>query len=312
MNKISYSAPAKIILSGEHAVVYGKPALISAINLRLTFSVFSTNKKNNNEIIMIIAEQVKKYLKGKKIKFTDKAFDYHITSEIPIGQNLGSSAALSVASSGALLEFYTGHQFSKDDINSVAYEIEKYFHGKPSGGDNSASCFGGLIYFRKEFEFLKNISSLNIRMPKNINDALYIIDSGRSSETTGELVKRVGELYNKKPNIIGEVLNSIEKETKRIVVSITQESISFFKQSVQENEELLEKLEIVSNKTKKLLNDLKKFGVGKVTGAGGFKTGSGNILFFADRPKVLEGHLNKKNISFIKFTQDFEGVKKVT
>ena len=308
--KISYSAPAKTILSGEHAVVYGKPALISALNLRLKFTVREEEVKVKDKTIAMIDELVKKHLGEKKIAYTDKKFAYKIDSEIPIGQNLGSSAALSVAASAALLEFYTGKQFSKDEINSVAYEIEKYFHGKPSGGDNSASCFGGLIYFRKEFEFLKNISALNIKIPQKINDALYIIDSGKSQEKTSELVKKVGELYNHNPKNIEEILNDIEKVTKHMVLSINQESVDSFKECIGKNELLLEQLSVVSDKTKKLIVTLSKYGVGKVTGAGGISQGSGNLLFFADQPKELEEFLKIEKISYLKFIQDFEGVRR--
>lgn len=310
MRKISYSAPGKIIISGEHAVVYGKPGLISALGLRLKFTVWESKKETKDEIIKMIYEKVKDYLKSKKLKFNNSSFDYQIESQIPQGKNLGSSAAFSVASSAALLEFYTGKQFDKSEINVIAYEIEKYFHGKPSGGDNSTSCFGGLVYFRKEFEFLKNISALNIRIPKKIDDALYIIDSGKPKETTKEMIEMVGKLLNKYPKKIEGVFNKIEKITKRIVLSIVQENVQMFKQSIIENQRLFENLKVVSQKTKRLLSELKKFGVGKVTGAGGFKEGSGNLLFFADKPKELEFYLKKNKINFLKFKQDFEGVRK--
>src|SRR3972149_7972808 len=110
--KISYSAPAKVILSGEHAVVYGKPALVSAINLRLKFTVTNLARScqdcNSDKEIFFISNKVKQFLTEQKIKFIDRLFDYKIESEIPIGRGLGSSAALSVASVASFLEFYTG------------------------------------------------------------------------------------------------------------------------------------------------------------------------------------------------------------
>ncbi len=310
MKKIAYSAPAKIILSGEHAVVYGRPDIISAIDLRLKFTVWGDKKEIEDKIIKMISQTVKDYLRRKKISFNEKFFNYNIESEIPIGQKMGSSAALSVASSAAFLEFYTGKQFDKEAINTTAYEIEKYFHGKPSGGDNSTSCYGGLIYFRKEFEFLKNISALNIRIPKNIDDALYIIDSGKPRENTREMIDKVGKLLNKYPEKIEDVFSKIEKTTKRMVVAISKEDSDFFKQCIVDNEKLLEMLRVVSAKAKDLLKDLTKFGVGKVTGGGGYEEGSGNLLFFADKPQELENYLKQNKINFIKFKQDFEGVKR--
>ena len=166
--KISYSAPAKVILSGEHAVVYGKPALVSAINLRLKFIVTnfvrSSKDGKDDKEIFFISKEVKNYLINQKINFIDKPFNFKIESEIPIGRGLGSSSALSVASSAAFLEFYTGRQFEKELINDLAFQIEKHFHQNPSGVDNTAACFGGLILYQKNVK----IKNLDFKIPKNI------------------------------------------------------------------------------------------------------------------------------------------------
>lgn len=309
---ISYSAPAKVILSGEHAVVYGKPALVCAIDQRLEFTVFDRSSQNGNsekgEIVLMITDKVKQYLKDKKIKFTDKSFDFEINSAIPIGRGLGSSAALSVAAVSAFLKFYTGDDFEKEVINNLAFQIEKHFHKNPSGVDNTASCFGGLIFYRREFEFLKNISVLPFRIPKKIEENLFLIDSGAPIETTAEMVEMVGRMYNKKPSYTEQILNDIEKTTKRMVVAIIKEDVGFFQQTLLDNEILLEMLGVVSSKTKKLLKNLSQFGVGKITGAGGKKAGSGFILFFADKKRELENYLNRQKIYFYKFKADFKGV----
>lgn len=307
--KITYSAPGKVILTGEHAVVYGKPALISAINLRLTFSVWEEQKHHSEVWIATLESAVKKYLDKKNIAYTIKSFNYSIESTIPQGSHMGSSAALSVASAGALLQLYTGKEWGKDAINTVAYEVEKYFHKNPSGCDNSTSCYGGLIFFRKEFEFLKQISALNFKIPKNIEDHLYLIDSGKPQENTGVMVEQVGKFYNSHPEKAEEIMNKIEKAVKRMVVAIVKEDRSLFKQSIEDNEKYLEELGIVSEKAKNLLNDLKQFGVGKVTGGGGIREGSGHLVFFADEPEILEKYLEEKNLSWIKFVQDKNGVQ---
>ena len=150
--KISYSAPAKVILSGEHTVVYGKPALVSTIDLRLKLSIWKETVKATDRDILFISQKVKNYLTKEKISFTDIPFDFKIESEIPVGRGLGSSAALSVTSSAAFLEFYTGQVFDKEIVNNLAYEIEKKFHKNPSGVDNSAVCKGGLIMYKKNIE----------------------------------------------------------------------------------------------------------------------------------------------------------------
>lgn len=316
MKIISYSAPAKVIFSGEHAVVYGKPAIVSSLDLRLKFTVTNSLRSQDNgnidKAILNISQKVKDFLKTEKINFVDKLFNYQIESKIPIGRGFGSSAALCVASSAGLLEFYTGNKFTKEEINNIAYQAEKYFHKNSSGVDVSASCFGGLIFYRKEFEFLKNITSLNFKVPKKIENGLYLIDSGKPAETTGYMVQNVVRgKYNKSPSLVEEILNDIEKTTKRMVVSLIKEDIDFFAKSLVDNQIFLEMLGVVSTKTKKLLSDLEPFGFGKITGAGGVKDGSGIILFYTNKKKELENYLKKKKIDYYKFHQDFRGLQRV-
>ena len=308
--KISYSAPAKVILSGEHAVVYGKPALVSAINLRLKLTVTNLARprqdSNLDKGILFISNKVKNFLKEQRIQFVDKLFDYKIESEIPIGRGLGSSAALSVASVAAFLEFYAGRQFDKELINKMSFEIEKYFHKSPSGVDNSAVCFGGIFIYRKTSSLSKNINNLDFKIPKNIDEKLFLIDSGKPKETTGEMVESVKSV--KSVESVNDILNKIELETKNIEVAIKNQDINLFKDCLVNNERLLEELGVVSEKTKELLFSLHKFGVGKVTGAGGRETNSGFILFFAENKKGLNDYLINNKINYCQFIPDYQGL----
>lgn len=303
--KISYSAPAKVILSGEHAVVYGKLALVSAINLRLKFSITILGRPSqdskSSEVINFISQKVKDYLKNYKINFVDKHFIYEIESEIPIGRGLGSSAALSVASVATFLEFYTGRQFEKETVNDLAFQIEKYFHKNPSGVDNSAACFGGLILYQKQ----KSLKNLDYKIPKEIEEKLFLIDSGIPTETTGEMVD-----YVRTQNTT-VIFNKIEIVTDKFQQAIEKKSVNIFNQCLLENEKLLEDLGVVSEKTKKLLKKLSKFGVGKITGAGGRETNSGFILFFAENIEQLIKYLKARKIVFYKFMPDNKGLVRI-
>lgn len=314
--KMKYSAPAKIILSGEHAVVYGKPALVSALNLRLNFSLENSSRSAKKDPslkeIIHITNTVKDYLKMQKISYLDKKFSYQINSDIPIRQRLGSSAALCVAAAAAFLKFYSGRDFETKIVNNVAYLAEKYFHKNASGVDTSVSSYGGLVFYRKEFEFLKNISSLSIKIPQKIEEKLFVVDSGSAAESTGEMVEKVGELYNQKPALVEQILNDIEKVTKRMVVSLVRQDANFFKQCVVDNQIYLDMLGVVSKKANLILNKLSKFGVGKVTGGGGAEEGSGFMLFFAERKKAFEDYCKKNNLIYFKFEPTYEGLKKET
>ena len=310
---ISYSAPGKIILSGEHSVVYTKPAFVTAIDLALTFSI---RKKRATDVISKTKEVtyseniVKKYLQKNNVSFIDHEYFYQIDSHIPEGRGMGSSAAFCVASVASFLHYYTGKQYEKQVINSLAYQCEKYFHGMPSGVDVSASCFGGLIFYRKEFEFLKTISSLNFKIPKKFQDRLILINTGRPVETTADMVKHVGNLYNKHPKEIERTLAGIERVTKRMVISIVKEDLKMFTDAIEENQKLLVKLGIVSKETQQLLTKLKPFGVGKVTGAGGLKKGSGMVLFYLENSSSSKSISQLKEVSSILFKQNVNGLSR--
>ena len=311
MKSIRYSAPGKVILSGEHAVVYGKPALICAIDKRLIMTFTPAGKTEYKDAIVPLLEKaVKEFLKKKEIKRKDIKYTYSIESTIPIGRGLGSSAAYCAVISAGLLELYTGKEWSKEEINICAYQMEKYFHKNSSGVDTSTSIMGGLIYYRKEFEFLKTISSLSIKLPKRFIDSLILIDTGKPKETTGEMVQKVGKLFNVNGEKIEYILNDIEKTTKRLIISIMKEDAAFFKENIRRNEELLEKIGVVSLSSKKLLADLSAMGTGKITGGGGYKQSSGYILFFAGDSGGLHVKLKENQIDSFPFVPSYTGLIK--
>ena len=210
MNSLRYSAPGKVILSGEHAVVYGKPALVCAIDRRLSITFFPANQTHYlDKIFPLLEKSVIDFLKSRNIPFKKSEYSYQVESSIPIGRGLGSSAAYCACISAGLLELFTGHEWSREEVNMCAYQMEKYFHKNASGVDTSTSIMGGLIYYRKEFEFLKTINSLAIKIPKNILNSLLLIDSGKPLESSGEIIQAVGALYNKNSEKIEHIFNEM-------------------------------------------------------------------------------------------------------
>lgn len=309
--KVTYSAPAKVILSGEHSVVYTKPAFVTAVDFHLTATIedgsLAKPSDTVQKAVVYIDTIIRKHLNKEHIKAEIRPFSYAISSTIPEGRGMGSSAAFCVAVAASLCHFYTGHEGDKQLISSLAYKCEKYFHGMPSGVDVSASCYGGLIYYRKEFEFLKTISSLNFKIPKNFEERMILIDTGKPVESTKEMVAHVGKRYNQDAKHMEQTFSAIEKVTKRMVVSIVKEDLSMFKESIEANQSLLEELGIVSDATKEFIKSISVFGTGKVTGAGGYTNGSGLILFLVDDEEIYT-LLKKRNIQWLPFKQDLKGV----
>ncbi|MCA9371593.1 mevalonate kinase [Candidatus Woesebacteria bacterium] len=315
MRSITYSAPGKIFISGEHAVVYGKPALVTAVNKRLAFTLYvqdhnSLPANKSHEGVAHIKSVVQDYLKKHNLRLSNTPFIYHITSDIPVRSGMGSSAALCVSAVAAFLHWYTGKAYNKEIINSLAHTAEHYFHGKSSGVDVSAATYGGLIYYRKEFEFLKNISSLHMKIPQVIQQTLILINSGKPKESTKQMVTQVGKLFNTQPKKTERILQLLEKCTKRLTLAISQERLSFFRESLLKNHQALVKLGVVSKETQQLLQTLKPFGAGKIAGAGGNQHGSGYVLFSSDRISELQKKLDSMDINYLSFEPSTEGVRK--
>jgi mevalonate kinase len=313
MTQVSYSAPAKVLFSGEHSVVHGRPAVSSSIDYRLTFTVIE-DEIGQNEFEKGVKEanqNVLQYLQQNNIPHTPKNFKYSISSQIPIGQGFGSSAALSVASTAAFLEFYTGQVSPKEVINDLAYNIEVIFHGKPSGSDNSTICFGGLIWFRKEFEYLKTITKLPVEIPQEWQNAFYLVYSGNRAEGTIDLVQAVMKKIEENPVLLKQQLFAMEECTRGVVQAFEQKNADLLRNIFQKNQYLLDQIGVVSQSARDLISNLSQYGVGKVTGAGGVIEGSGYALFFVENnQQVFEHFCNQNGLRFYKVTPESEGVRK--
>ncbi len=182
MKKIKVSAPGKLHLLGEHAVVYGKPALLATINRRVFVTLTPSKKKKINGVgeFKKELEKLQEILEAKiKLRKNIKKIEPYIidiNSQFPIGSGLGSSAALSAALTGALLKFL-GIPWNKKIIFEIAYEGERFFHGNPSGGDLTTVIEGGLLWFSKNLDFLKSFKKLP--MPHERIKKFLLIDSGK-------------------------------------------------------------------------------------------------------------------------------------
>lgn len=271
---IKVSAPGKLIISGEHAVVYGCPAIVTAINKRLYVTLVNGKAK--------------------------------IKSDIPIGCGMGSSAAYAVATS-ATKTFLKNKKLNLDGINDVAYKIEKKRHGNPSGVDNTVSTYGGFLWYRKESESLKLFSPIEVKkaLPK-----IYLIDTGRPLESTKEMVARVQKLYKKEPASIEIIFKKIEKVTRNFLKYLLGENAASFQDLIKENESLLEKLGVVSNSTVKLIRQIEKIGgAAKISGAGGWRDKSGILLVYHKNSYKLQKFVQEKKLKLLEVKLGEEGVK---
>ncbi len=314
--KIVVSAPGKIHLLGEHVVVYGKPALIAAIDKRLYAKIKIKDQKSKikNKEIDIKTDSDSHLIEKAVTIFKDKfriknlpSLEISISSQIPVGSGLGSSAALAVALIGVLMKGIL-NIWNPVKINELAYEVEKLQHGNPSGGDNTAVTFGGLLWYRREFEFLKSIWSLpitNYKIPP-----FFLIDSGRPNETTGEMVSSVRKVAADNPEEFEKVCNTQEKETKSLLLALKNGDKEMMKQAIRKGERNLEKIRVVGKYAKKIIGEIDKLdGAAKISGGGGLVLGSGFLLCYHDDFSKLKEIEKSNGVVIQKVKLGGEGVR---
>ena len=194
------SAPAKIILFGEHAVVYGRPALavpVTQLQARVTVSensrgsiwIEAPNVALSADLNSLPPDQplvavINSVFSALNISHPP-ACTIYIQSTIPVAAGLGSGAAVSVAILRALSE-YLGDPLPDDKVNLLAFEVEKLHHGTPSGIDNTVVTYARPVYFTKG----RPVKTFSVRSPFT----LVIGDTGIPAPTK-ESVRAVRKLW---------------------------------------------------------------------------------------------------------------------
>jgi mevalonate kinase len=198
------SAPGKIILFGEHAVVYGRPALAVPVTQVQATATVSENSRGgiwveapnidlSSEITSLppdhpLVAVINSVFSALSIA-RPPACTVYLQSTIPVASGLGSGAAVSVAILRALSAFL-GRPLADEKVNRLAFEAEKLYHGTPSGIDNTVVTYARPVYFVKG----KPIKTFRVGAPFT----LVIGDTGISAPTK-ESVGALRTLYSADP-----------------------------------------------------------------------------------------------------------------
>ena len=285
---ITVSVPGKIHLMGEHAVVYGTPALLAAINLRMRVSVEVAKKTEvvsteSPEYVLHAIEVVKEHFRGATLpnmKIT-------IQSDIPAGFHLGSSAAIAVGTV-ASVTYFAKKIWNPNLFNNIAYEVEKKQHGTPSGGDNTIVTMGGILWFRKELEFLKSMWQLDVKIPDSLNH-FFLINTGRPIETTGEMVSLVRQKYEKNKIAMRALFFKNEEQVKQIAIALKMTNEQQLIDAINCGEKTLEKMGVVGKKVIPCIQDVVSHGgAAKILGGGGKQQGVGFLLCYHRDADVIK------------------------
>ena len=285
MNKAQ--APAKIHLIGEYSAVYSKPAILFPINLHLEVSINKTSKVIKKEPFQKAIEQEITTRFKKKIP----NYSMEIKSNIPVGSGLGSSSALSASLTLAILKMLN-IKATSGEIFKAALAGETVFHGFPSGSDLITVIAGKIIWYRKENADLILYKSININLPDDLE--LYLINTGIPKETTKQMVDFVMKKVPK--NKFKQMADDQERLTKETYSILNNFESKKFLQTIIKAQRNLEKLEVVSKKTKLMISKIEAIGAAaKITGAGGKKDGSGMLIAYHKNSQKLLTLASKNN-----------------
>lgn len=199
---IRASAPGKMILFGEHAVVFGKPALALAIDLRITASLTPSTR------YLVNGRPMRKQYHAYISRCLDEAWEgppVEITtrSQIPSGSGLGSSAAVTVATVATLLS--DKGRFDAAEVARKSFMVELGVQGRASPTDTSTSCHGHgvLVSGDKSDGFLWSVESGGRTWHvhhRDVPDMVFVVGYTGIHASTGPLVAGVKKLVDGSPD----------------------------------------------------------------------------------------------------------------
>jgi len=289
-NMTTSSAPGKIILFGEHAVVYGRPALAvpvtqvhadvevldsaragiwiqaPAVNLHAELNTLPSDHP--------VASVIHNFFFFSRVSPFPN-LEIRISSTIPVASGLGSGAAVSVALVRAL-SAHLGKQMTDKEVSAFVYEIERLHHGTPSGIDNTVVTFAQPVYFVKG----QPIETFRVGSPFTI----VIGDTGISAPTK-ESVHDVQRLWMNDKARWETLFDNIAEVSFTARRVIEQGWVKMLGELMDENHALLQQMTVSSPELDTLVEAARKAGAFGAKMSGG---GRGGNMIALVSPEIAE------------------------
>ena len=269
------SAPAKIILLGEHFVVHGTKAILAAIDKRVIItSSFTENKtiKVNSQLgtlevpISPSHEEVKSefrpfvYLVNKMINSHQDVNGLEITinSDIPIGVGLGSSSACCVAATASISGLFK--ELSSEENLKMSIEAEKTIFPDTSGADCTVCTYGGIIEYDKINGSEKNTDTSNLNL---------LITNSMVPHSTKRSVEKVSKFKEDNEDRFSQLCVSETKLIGEVNLALKNKDLITLGLKMSENQKYLEEIQVSNDTLHDMISSLKEISLGaKITGAG--------------------------------------------
>ncbi len=273
---VSATAPGKIILFGEHAVVYGQPAIAVPLSAVRARAVVSPGKPGQGLLIIAAnlsrtivvhpepqeqehALAVAARLLLARLQLPPPDFQVLLHSTIPVASGLGSGAAATAALLRAL-SLALDRPIDPETLNLLVFEVEKLYHGTPSGIDNTVVVYEQPVYFVRG----QPVETFTIGAPVHV----LVADSGVASPTH-LAVNDVRKLYERDPQRIGAIFERIGAISRAARQAIACGDVGTIGALARDNQALLRELTVSSP----LLDDL--IAAAEAAGAYGAKLSGG-------------------------------------
>ncbi len=305
MQSITVTAPGKLMLFGEHAVVYGQPCLVTAVNQRMTVELYHDGNKPYEVDLSEIkdARFVSAIIDMFKEKFHLKIGKLHIKTNCGFSgkYGFGSSSAVTTAMVGAMSEIFN-LSLNNKQIFDLSYEVVLKVQGVGSGFDIAAATFGGLLYFVKGGQVLENL-------PLDLNQTCFVVGYSGIKSNTVEIIQQVAQKRAQEPEKFDRIMNAIGELVNQVKPKLLSHDWERVGKFMDFNQEYLRDLGVSNQKLEDLIAAAKNAGAwgAKLSGAGGgdcMIAISGN-----DKREAIEKAIEKAGGEALNIKMNAEGVK---
>ena len=288
-------APGKIILFGEHFVVYQNRAILGAIDKYATVTTEKTNTDNilissslgqssiqKDEDVSNVEKKFRPFFYIAKQVIEKNNFEKGITikieSDIPIGAGLGSSSACCVAAAASILNLF--NITDEKEVLELAINAEKTIFPNTSGADCTVSVSGGIIEYQKE----KGFSKIETE-----NEFNFIIIDSEQVHSTDKVVERVRKFKENNSDVFTELCSEEERLIAKALDSMKKNDLETIGKCMAQNQMFLEQIGVSNDELLSITKEIEKITFGaKITGAGD----GGCIIALTQKDDDLSEYVN--------------------